>query len=533
MPEDPELENSEQPDLGHYLDIARRRYLHFLIPMLIGFLGVWGASWLIKARYKSTTEILVEQPSMPKNYVLPNVSEDLEDQLNNISEQIMSRTRLLEIIDRFNLYASKGKAMSPDAKVAEMKKYIDVQLVHDDRTGGGITSFSISFSAASPQVAQEITRELSTAVISQNLQARQKESEDTTKFLDQQLEAARQALADQEAKVQRYEAAHQGALPSQQPANLAILTGLQQQLQNEQDALNTAVSQRAYFQTLIEQYRAMRGPTKTADGSTVDVAALDDALEKDRAQLADLTSRYTDSYPDVKALKSEIERTEKERDRALAAAKAARSKGSTEGSPDAATDPLNSPVMQLQGQLQANQVEISNREQGIARLKTQINDYQSRLGAEPASEEQLAELTRGYDQSKANYDELLKKRDDSQMATSLEERQQGERFSVLDPPSLPTKPDFPNRLNFCAMGIGAGLGLGILVVLGFEMVDDRLYREKEIKHLLPVAIFAEIPDITNPLDLRRSKRKAYLGFATAALVVFVILASSAISYLHS
>ena len=110
----------------------------------------------------------------------------------------------------------------------------------------------------------------------------------------------------------------------------------------------------------------------------------------------------------------------------------------------------------------------------------------------------------------------------------MEQMQVGERFSVLDPPSLPSKPDFPNRLKFCAMGIGAGLALGILVVAGFEIADDRLYREKEIKDLLPIAIFAEIPEITSPLDERRSKRKAYLGFATAALVLFVILALSLI-----
>jgi polysaccharide biosynthesis transport protein len=252
MPEDAELEGSEQQDFGRYVDMARRRYLHFLIPMLIGFLVVWGASWTIKARYKSTTVILVEQPSMPKNYVVSNVSEDLQDQLDTISQQIMSRSHLLEIINKYNLYSSPGKKMSTEEKVAAMSKSIDVQLVRDERGGGGITSFSIGFSASTPQVAQEITRELSTAVISQNLQERQKESQDTTKFLDQQLETARQALADQEAKRGQYEASHQGALPSQQAANLSILAGLQQQLQNEQEALSSAVSQRAYFQTLID-----------------------------------------------------------------------------------------------------------------------------------------------------------------------------------------------------------------------------------------------------------------------------------------
>ena len=83
------------------------------------------------------------------------------------------------------------------------------------------------------------------------------------------------------------------------------------------------------------------------------------------------------------------------------------------------------------------------------------------------------------------------------------------------------------------MGIAAGMALGALVVLAFEMADDRLYREQEIRDLLPVAIFAEIPEISTALDERRSKRRAFLGFATAALVMVVILAGSAISYLHS
>jgi len=103
-------------------------------------------------------------------------------------------------------------------------------------------------------------------------------------------------------------------------------------------------------------------------------------------------------------------------------------------------------------QLQANQVEISNREQSIAGLKARISDYQGRLNAEPAVEQQMDDLTRGYTQSKTDYDALLKKKNDSEMATSMERMQQGERFTMLDPPSLPQKPDFPNRLKFCGIG---------------------------------------------------------------------------------
>jgi succinoglycan biosynthesis transport protein ExoP len=532
MPDDYEIEEASPPEFASYLDIARRRHMQFLVPMLIGFVCVWGASWLLKPLYKSTTVILVEQPSMPKNYVLPNVGEDMQEQLSSISEQIMSRSRLLSIIGQYHLFASKQEArLTADEKVASMSKAIDVQLVHGDN-GGNITSFSISFTAGTPRLAQAITRELANTVITQNLEIRQKESENTTNFLDQQLQLASQNLAVQEAKVKAFDAAHEGTLPSQQQSNLQILAGLQQQFQSEQDALNNAIQQRAYYQTLIEQYRTLRGPVTGADGNLVDVATMDATLAKERAQLADLRSRYTESYPDVQALEAQIARTEKERNQALTSA-TSRSKEKAGDPAETMVDPTqNAPLVQLQGQLHANQLEIANREKAITALRARIGDYQARLGAEPASEEELADLTRGYEASQANYNELLKKRDDSQMATNMEQMQRGERFSVLEPATLPWKPDFPNRLKFCAMGLAAGILLGFVSVFAFQANDDRMYGDKEIKALLPVPVISEIPQIVTPEDERQSRRKNFLGWVTGLVVLSMIVAGAAISVLH-
>ena len=138
-------------------------------------------------------------------------------------------------------------------------------------------------------------------------------------------------------------------------------------------------------------------------------------------------------------------------------------------------------MLQIQGQLQSNQVEIANREHSIEGLKAQLNLYQGRLNQEPVREQQLTDLTRGYEQSKANYDELLKKKNGSEMATSMELRQQGEHFRILDPPSLPVKPSFPNRLKLCGIGLVVGVFLGAAVSAGAELIDDRLFSEKELK----------------------------------------------------
>ena len=129
----------------------------------------------------------------------------------------------------------------------------------------------------------------------------------------------------------------------------------------------------------------------------------------------------------------------------------------------------SSPMMQMQGQLQSSRVEIANRERAVAELKAKVSDYQARLNQEPVREQQLADLTRGYEQSKANYDELLKKKNESAMATSMELLQQGERFRIIDPPSLPVKPEFPNRMKFCGIGLGIGLALGVVVVGGLRI----------------------------------------------------------------
>jgi polysaccharide chain length determinant protein (PEP-CTERM system associated) len=466
---------------------------------------------------------------MPKNYVEPNVVDDLQNRLQSITQQILSRTRLLLIIDKLHLYGNGHRQITPDEKVELMRKDIDIELV---RRGDQITAFNIFYSARDPHVAQQVTSELTDLFINENLRVRQQQSEDTTKFIGSQLENARATLAEQEAKVREFKGEHEGELPSQEASNIQILSGLQAQLQNEQDTLNTAKQQRVYLQTLSEQYRTLHTTSRSADGTLTGLAAIDQELDKLKAKLADLTLRYTDRYPEVENLKGEIARTEQRRGVLAAEQKTRGSDGRQSDDGISAGPSQNAPLLQLQSQMQANQAEIANREQAIGGLKGRVSSYQDRLNSEPAREQQLADLTRGYDQSKTNYDDLLKKQNESQMATSMEQMQQGERFSMLDPPSLPLKPDFPNRLKFCGIGLGVGLAMGLVLVGAFEVLDDRLYSEKEIKILLPAAILSEVPEIVSPSDERNSRKSMALGWAMATFVVAAILIGSAISYLH-
>jgi succinoglycan biosynthesis transport protein ExoP len=268
----------------------------------------------------------------------------------------------------------------------------------------------------------------------------------------------------------------------------------------------------------------------------MDSLTIDQELNRLKMQLADLSSRYEDGYPELRKLKNQIAAMEKMRDQRSADLKTKNSSSQAEtnaiAAADDSADVRNAPqLLQLQSQLQANQAEVRNREQIIADLKLRINEYQDRLNQEPVREQQLADLTRGYDQSKTAYDDLQKKKGQSAMATSMELLQQGERFRILDPPSLPIKPSFPDRLKFCFIGLAVGWALGLAVAVAFEKMDDRVYSEEDLKGLLPVAVLSEIPVINVVATERAEQKRTWLGWATAAVIFGVILAGSVVSYL--
>src|SRR5580698_50532 len=348
MAEDLEEQSSGGFDVSRYLGIVRRRHLQFLIPLFLGWALVWGASWVLPPRYESSTLILVEQPTMPKDYVTPNVNDDLQARMQSITQQILSRTRLLRIINAMNLYAGGGrKPPTPDDKVEHMRKDIEIELVKNARDT--ITAFNVSYTSRDPRLAQQVTSELTNLFINENLEVRQQESEDTTKFLEAQLESARKTLADQEDKIREFKGQHVGELPTQVGSNLQILAGLQSQLQTEEDALNTAKQQRVYLETLVNQYRSLQGsPKGEGSNTTAGLPALDAELEKLRAQLADLSSRYTDRHPDVRKLKEQIAKTEKMRSQVAAEQKAGAvaAQSDPNASASAAGDP-SSPLVQL------------------------------------------------------------------------------------------------------------------------------------------------------------------------------------------
>jgi succinoglycan biosynthesis transport protein ExoP len=504
------------PGLGDLWAVLRRRCWWILLPIFFCWALIWIGSWFWPASYESEGLILIQQQRVPEQYVLPNVTQDVQDRVQSMTQQILSRTRLQATIDRFHLYPpARGLASLTQSgdRVEQMRKDIKIELVEsENKTGihrGELTAFKIHYSARTPELAQQVNSELTSLFIDENLKAQQQLSESTTAFLDAQLADARSKLEEQEAKVRAFKAKHMGDLPSQLESNVKILSGLQTELEATERSLDGARQQKLYLESLQQQYQSVQGTDL-------------------RLQLADLRAKYTDDYPDIIALKDKIAKSDQlkkqieteiaSKNKSDSSASSVMAAPSEPGQRDSAT-----PMMQIQSQLTSNRLEILNYEKRRKGLEGQIAAYQARLNLTPETEQQLADISRGYDESKINYNSLLQKQNQSQLATSLEQRQQGEQFSIIDPPSLPDKPSAPNHLLVSLGGLALGIVIGLCLCAFIELTDVRVRQEKDLEGLVPARVLVGIPHLDAPGEdrLAMQNRRMEIGVAVGMAVLIV------------
>lgn len=542
-----ETEDQKSYSFGELWAMARRGRWWLLLPLFVCWLAIWGVSWLLPASYQSEALILVEQQKVPEHYVVSNVTEGLQERLQSMTQQILSRGRLQSTIDRFHLYASRAglrKFLQSEDPVEQMRRDIKIEVVQAQvgttpGVGTGrpneLTAFRISYEAGSPELAQQVNSELTSLFINESWRSQQQLSESTTRFLASQLKEASDKLEEQEQLVRAFKAKHLGDLPSQLQSNVEILSGLQSQLQNVQHAIDSAKQQKLYLESQLQQLQLAQATVGGGETGMTSLESLQKQLLDLRTRLSDARSRYTEDHPDIVALKRSIAET-------TAQIKEFESKSSSgektetesavadKDSAGATLSIPSSPLMQIRSQLKANDLEIQNDQRQEERIQAEIAAYQARLNLTPATEQELERISRGYEESKANYNSLLQKQNQSQLATSLEERQQGEQFRILDPPSLPDKTKSPNHLFLSLVGLGLGSAVGIVLIALRELTNARIWKTEDLEGAIPARILVRIPHIDTPWEDRLRGQTRWLEVAAVLAIAVVIVAGNLYSF---
>lgn len=448
-----------------------------LIPLFFALLiGIFMAITLPKV-YMAKTLILIEPQRVPQNYVQSIVSAEAGDRINTISQMILSRTNLEKIISQFDMYTGpQYSSYYLEDKLENFRERVDVRVTRDGR---GADSFSISFKGKDPQKVMNITNALATSFINENLKVRESQAIGTSDFLESQLESMRQRLEQVEENMKEYRKTNMGELPEQLDSNLRILDRLQDNLNNRQSSLRDA---RLRLMEHREQAsnRSQQVPvTGVLQGAGQDGGG---SLEDLKAQLEALKVKYTDKHPDIRRLKNMI--TEYE------------AKASEELNNQQAQD-LEASQMTSQDRLQALEIQRETEliEGEIEQLKRQIADYQRRVEVTPKREQELLSLNRDYENIKAAYDSLLARKLEADVAVSMERKQKGEQFRVIDPARLPEKPIEPDmkKLLIITLFLGTLIGGGSAFFL--ELSKPTFNNPEDIEEMCNLPVLSTIPAV--------------------------------------
>jgi polysaccharide chain length determinant protein (PEP-CTERM system associated) len=470
-----------------YVSMLRRRWLLVAILAIVGTGAGYLASRVVSKRFTSQTLVLVQQPGVSSDLVKPVISDNSNLRLAAMQQQILSRSGLEPVIRELGLYNEEVNRVPTDVLVERLRTAITITPVQAmaETRAQNLPGFTIAVVFTDPHIAQQICAKITSMFLQEHVQERQDQGDQTTQFLAGQLKDAKAKLDQQDAKLAEFKRRYLGSLPDEEQTNLNLLAGLTSQLEASTQALGRAQQDKGFAESVLSQQSAVLQASQTGQNPET----LEQQLGALQAQLVILQYKYTNDHPDVIKLQNDIATTKQQ----IEAAEQQKKTAGPEKPAKTSIEPSH--IQQLRAQIHLYEQVINQRTIQQEEIQKQIKLYQARVQSSPAVEQEYKELTRDYQTALELYNDLLKKRDQSAMASDLDRSQQGEQFRVLDPANFPSTPSFPKIPFFVGGGFAGGLALGLALSLLLEMQDTSLRTERDVELVLRLPVLALIPVI--------------------------------------
>jgi polysaccharide biosynthesis transport protein len=556
---------NETADLRHYVSILKRRKKYFILPALVVLVAAFVVAWVLPPIYESSSTILIEEQQIPQEFVKSTVTGYADQRIQSLTQLILSRVKLWQIIQQFNLYADVRAKLTRDEIIENMRNNIALNTISAEVGNGhggggkGVTiAFSIAYRGKNPDTVQKVAGTLASLYLEQNLKTREAQAKTTTSFLEAELKDLDVRIKNLGDKITAYKEKYDGLLPEQQDFNRQEVARLDLESQQLVNAIQAQEESKTYLQgqlatvnpaatqiagtgagimTPAERLKALQlklidlqskfsNDYPDVQKTRREIAALEkmtgqtgsDAdlrrqkLEQLQAQLAEIRGKYSDQYPEVKKLKTEIARLKKEP-----------VKGS---STQPVTTPDNPTYINLATQIKAAEINLASLRTKQADIQKRLQMYRQRLEKAPKVEQAYLALLRDYQDAAKKHQEVLNKILEARIAQGMEEHQKGQKFTLIDPASYPDAPVSPNRGLIILAGFVLSLGAGFGTVALAEHLDHSVKDGEELVQLTGLPVLGSIRRIQTTEDISRTRRNRRMicvatGFtAIIALVLF-------------
>jgi len=549
-------------DFSDYLDAFKRRRASILVIAVAVFLMGALAAFLWPATYKSSATILIKEQDIPSELVQSTVTSFASQRIQAISQRVMARPNLLDIIKKYNLYADKKERLTTEEIISNMRDQISLDLIDadvvDPRTGrptSATIAFSLSFSGENPGQVQKVANELTSLYLKENLKERSTQANETYTFLNSESERLNKEIAGLQTKLATFKEQHAKALPELQSLNINMLDRTEREMDDIDSQIRQQKQTRIYLQGQLTQLKPFGSDAsldpktrlqalrtnylgllarysadhpdvirarREIEGLEKEVGQVDSSseqlkqIEALRGELATLRKKYSPKHPDVLKLERQIKALEK------TVTETKKSKVTSKLASSAADNPDNPAYIQLQTQVEAADAEIRSLNHKKELLKQKVADYEKRLTETPQVEREYTSLQRNLTDTVAEYQGIRAKLTSAEIGQQLEKDSKGERFEIVEQPILPEKPVSPNRpaILFLSFVLAMGCGIGYAAVA--ESLDSSIRGSKGLTSATGAPPLATIPYLES--DEEKSRRKNRKIRRAAAAIAAIIIA---------
>ncbi|MBW9258555.1 MAG: lipopolysaccharide biosynthesis protein [Candidatus Thiodiazotropha sp. (ex. Lucinisca nassula)] len=514
------MEEEKLLGISDYIVILKRRKMQFMIPAVIILVLSISLAIGLPPVYRAEATILIEQQEIPNELVRSTVTSYAGERIQVISQRVMTTENLGRIIDNYGLYKEDRDNTSLSLLSKDLSEQIELDMISadvvDPRSGRPITAtiaFTLAYSNKDPRIAQKVTNELVSLFLDENLRQRTQSALETSSFMSADVDRLSNEITKLEVTLAEFKEENVNSLPELHQLNIQFMEKNERELSDITLKINNLEERRIYLQSELAQIN----PTTDIYNSNGNrVMGTEDRLRALQTEYMALTTRYTDSHPTIIKMKDEIEVLSAE----------------VESNPlnKQNTQSENPAYLQLETQLRATESELLSLIKMQEIIETKIKKFEESLLESPQVEREYRKLTRDYENAIAKYQEVKSKQLEAQLAESLERERKGERFSLIEPPQLPEKPDKPNRIAIVFLGVIFSFAGGLGNVAIKESIDHRIYGKNDvynITNMLPLAVIPYIPSEEDSVNVNKKR----LLVAMSGVLTF-ILVSISINYYY-
>ena len=563
----------QDKDIRDYLAIFKKRSKFFIIPFLALFVLISAIAALLPSIYESTSTILIENQQIPEDFVRSTVTGFADERIQSLTQQILSRSKLWEITQQFHLYPELREKFSREEILQKMRDDIKLATISAEIAGQGVGStkrsggaragqevtiaFTISYRGKNPEMVQKVAGTLASSYLEQNLKIREAQAKTTTQFLEAESRELRERIQAIGGKIATFKSEHEGIQPELQQFNLSQADRLDQDLKQLDNQIRTSEDRRIYLEGQLATVKPDSPIISSSGERVMDPKTRLRALQ---VSLADLQSKFSDDYPDIRKVKREMAELEKLVGQQGGGASLKRQKltqlkadlaqkqgkyssehpdvrklkneiARLEQQPEKAepgkplADAENPAYVTLTSQIESTKNEVASLQRQRGALQDKLKMFNQRLEETPKLEQEYLALQRDYTNSTNKYQEVMNKILEARISEGMEEHQKGEKFTLIDPAGFPEKPISPKRLLIILAGFIVSMGGGLGAVALAEQMDHSLNSAAELASFTDLPVLGSITriEITEDMDSARHKRRFLWTAISLVLLLGLVL----------